>query len=1441
MVVLTQRVDDLTKGKSKKGKIDNGKSEKGLIADSFDRDEESVSSEDEGTTRIKAFMEIAEDEPFVRKANARYGQWVDITMKKLHRLLKVTPDQLLFEKIPGNIVKALGEKGRRKENNPSKEVLFSKADRLKSSNKVSQTYVIKKMTESKHQAAQNSCPDKNAFPSTEQLPLTLMEEVKGIKNQILIPLDTSSSVSQACSSKSPKQKGMAGVRDGFLAGKTGWVTVQLVRPIELEGNDMWDLGARSHGEVGLSFGYYSCVCVCTGNGWGEGRVFGGKNRLGYYLAKKRNRTQIEAARTMLNSAKIPKQLWREAVNTACYTQNRSIIMKRHGKTAYDVFRGRSSDFSATSMCLGVRFIFTITRTIWESLMKRMMMDSFWVTLLWPRLLGCSTSEDKKWKKHFMLLSVKMIKLSFKPAQKVMQSTSMKIAVFPTLQNCVTSEEPLEFTIAGDISAIHEPDHAASADILEFAKSQDNVLSETISDDQPAPVISPLAENQEEWVIAMQEKLNQFERKKVWTLVPKPHRKTIIRTKWNWKNKMDQEGVATKNKVWLVAQGYNQHEGINYKETFAPVARLEAIRIFLAYAAYMGFMVYQMDVKSAFLNGKIIEEVYVQQPLGFESSEFLDHVCKLDKALYGLKQAPRAWYQANPKESHLVEVKRIFRYLKETLNLGLWYPKGTRFDLEAYSDSDYAGCNLDKKSTSAEAEYIATAGCCAQVIWIKSQLAEYDVLYDKVPIFCDNTSAIAISNNPMLHSRIKHIDIMYHFIRDHILKGDIELDFVPIELQLGDIFTKPLAELSFTRLVTELGKLNIEKQVKFQHHESIIVYNNVVALLEHHEPLFKPMLSFLSNCSICTALTKEPSAMYVEYLNDFWYTTEVDDETKDILSSLSIFENQLSFTRFDFLTAIGLTDSKTVVPLPPKGTVMTGLATLTKLLKEPDEFLILSSEEVNVEESSDKSQSGTNVQPYSQPKALTDKKSKKKKILTSTQPNVSNDSREMNPPSTTTHLQETEELVDIVVPNQSLEASVMEEVQDNQLKAADTIKVPEKTVEKEKVDEEQTLEIPLLEQLLEEVDNHNQAVQTTSESPYATESEIKVVKSFLTNHLSKLHDQTINDYEVSADIQENSNSDLHSIPDDELRSVLKFETTDSDNFHKNDVSISDHIVQDDYAFAERLSLPNHMDHIFEKVSSLHSRLKDLEYSIAQKDTNAIPAPTQEEHKTAENITPPEPSPETQWELAYKESTLLVSEIKVNEESAIVLYEYEKKDLVDLTTEQDSEDRLGLPPLPELATFGLNAEEKTRKRSKFPREVFVTKDVRVDEMKRNMIPPPRKLNYVIEARDNCIKDSKVMKGLSEYKALESNIRRIQVKDIFKEVKDYLKTYSSAGMDISQAIRVQSQSLHGSIEYKNQGKEHTLSFKVMEKPKLSRLRSWNMRKRRRDMTLLNKAYAE
>ncbi|GJT33479.1 putative ribonuclease H-like domain-containing protein [Tanacetum coccineum] len=282
-------------------------------------------------------------------------------------------------------------------------------------------------------------------------------------------------------------------------------------------------------------------------------------------------------------------------------------------------------------------------------------------------------------------------------------------------------------------------------------------------------------------------------------------KWAISTKWVFRNKKDKRGIVVKNKARLVAQGYTQEEGIDYDKVFAPVARIEAIRLFLAYASFKGFVVYQMDVKSAFLYGKIEEEVYVCQPPGFEDPNFPDKVYKVEKALYGLHQAPRACtefeklmhdkfqmssmgeltfflglqvqqksdgifisqdkyvaeilkkfdfttvktastlietnkalvkdeeaeavdvhlyrsmigslmylttsrpdimfvvytcarFQVTPKTSHLYAMKRIFRYLKAQSKLGLWYPRDSPFNLEAFSDSDYAGASLDKKST-----------------------------------------------------------------------------------------------------------------------------------------------------------------------------------------------------------------------------------------------------------------------------------------------------------------------------------------------------------------------------------------------------------------------------------------------------------------------------------------------------------------------------------------------------------------------------------------------------------------------------------------------------------------------------------------------------------------------------------------------------------------------
>ncbi|GKD20635.1 putative ribonuclease H-like domain-containing protein, partial [Tanacetum coccineum] len=164
----------------------------------------------------------------------------------------------------------------------------------------------------------------------------------------------------------------------------------------------------------------------------------------------------------------------------------------------------------------------------------------------------------------------------------------------------------------------------------------------LSQAEPKKVIQALKDPR--WIEAMQEELLQFKLQQVWTLVDLPHGKRAISTKWVYRNKKDEKGIMIRNKARLVAQEYTQEEGIDYDEVFTPVARIEAIRLFLAYASYKDFIVYHMDMKSAFLYGKIKEEVYVCQPLGFEDPYFRDRVYKVEKALYGLHQAPKAWYE-----------------------------------------------------------------------------------------------------------------------------------------------------------------------------------------------------------------------------------------------------------------------------------------------------------------------------------------------------------------------------------------------------------------------------------------------------------------------------------------------------------------------------------------------------------------------------------------------------------------------------------------------------------------------------------------------------------------------------------------------------------------------------------------------------------------------------
>ncbi|GJV50202.1 retrovirus-related pol polyprotein from transposon TNT 1-94 [Tanacetum coccineum] len=548
-------------------------------------------------------------------------------------------------------------------------------------------------------------------------------------------------------------------------------------------------------------------------------------------------------------------------------------------------------------------------------------------------------------------------------------------------------------------------------------------------------------------------------------------------------------LSSEKKTRLVAKGYKQEEGIDFEESFAPVARLEAVRMFIAYAAHKNITIFQMDVKTAFLNGPLKEEVYVSQPEGFIDPEFPDHVYMLKKALYGLKQAPRAWYdklssfliehgftkgiidptlftrrhggdillvqvyvddiifgstnpdfskrfanlmknnfemsmmgelkfflglqvhqsprgifisqsqyaiellkkhgldecvsmstpmaterldadlqgtptdqttyrrmigglmyltasrpdiafatfvcaryQARPTVKHLKEVKRIFRYLRQSYNMGLWYPKDSGFELIAYSDADHAGCKDDCKSTSgglqflggklvswsskkqdctamstAEAEYVSLSACCAQVIWMRTQLLDYGYKYNRIPMYCDSKSAIAISCNPVQHSKTKHIDIRYHFIKEHVEKGTVEIYFVGTEYQLADLFTKALPKERFEYLVHRIVIIMAQQQHAADvHPDELCPPNKRYDLMDANKKVDLDHVQCPSESKILTNIIKNhplrfsiaaSSSVPWIYMAQFWHTLKEDGSKYRLRFMLD--KKELTLTLDDF--------------------------------------------------------------------------------------------------------------------------------------------------------------------------------------------------------------------------------------------------------------------------------------------------------------------------------------------------------------------------------------------------------------------------------------------------------------------------------------------------------------------------------------------------------------
>nr|GEZ15868.1 retrovirus-related Pol polyprotein from transposon TNT 1-94 [Tanacetum cinerariifolium] len=675
------------------------------------------------------------------------------------------------------------------------------------------------------------------------------------------------------------------------------------------------------------------------------------------VVERRNRTLVEAAQTMLSAAKVPLFFWAEAIATTCFTQNHSLIIPQHEKTPYHIINDRK---------LSVKFFHIFGSPCYivrdgENLDKMKEKRDACIFVGYSTQLRAYRVFNKRTR-----VIVETIHVNFDELPQ-MASDHVSSDLVPQSSTVTTSNElDLLFSLMfdellnGSTQVVSKSSAVTTADTPNKCQQQNTTPLNTQKTPEPtcqvptqAPTVSSIeninqAETVEEnaqveddgFINIFCTTLESYGEMYMFTLAmsrtePKNIKETMADSAWI--ESMQEE----------LHQFDRLDEGVDFEESFAPVARLEYVRLFIAYATHKSFIVYQMDVKTTFLYGPLKEEVYVNQPDGFVDPYHPDKVYHLKKALYGLKQAPRAWYdelstflvskgfskgsidptlfitkhkedillvkiyvddiifgstnpklskqfeklmhskfemsmigelkfflgiqihqsprgifinqakyaqeilikhgmtscdsigttmatkhldanlsgtpvdqtkyqsmvralmyltasrpdivhatcycahyQAKPTEKHLTAVKQIFRCLKDTINMGLWYPKDTSGDKLVSCSSKKQDCT---SMSSAEAEYVSLSACCAQVLWMRTQLTDYGFHFDKIPMYCDSKAAIAISCNPVQHSRTKHIDVRYHFINEKVEKGIVELFFVETKYQLADLFTKALSE------------------------------------------------------------------------------------------------------------------------------------------------------------------------------------------------------------------------------------------------------------------------------------------------------------------------------------------------------------------------------------------------------------------------------------------------------------------------------------------------------------------------------------------------------------------------------------------------------------------------------------------------------------------------
>ena len=706
------------------------------------------------------------------------------------------------------------------------------------------------------------------------------------------------------------------------------------------------------------------------------------------VAERMNRTLVEVMRSMLSESSLPKKFWAEALATATYLRNRSPTKAVEEMTPLEAWSG-------------VKPNVTHLRVFGSLCYSHIPKDE-------------RKKLDSKAQEAIFLgygLETKGYRLYNPITQKVYFSRDV---IFDEMNFPRKREDPEEYAeesestnqVEIEMNEIVETNDTETTDPQEHdlnptrkssrRRKTPDYYGEWVNvavKEEPKTVKDAMnGENQLEWKEAMQNEIDSLKKHEVWDLVKLPAGRKAIGSKWIFKCKTNAEGDVERYKARLVAQGFNQKYGIDYEETFSPVVRFESVRTVLSLAANLGFKLHQMDIKTAFLNGELEEEIFMKQPEGFIEEGKEEMVCKLKRSIYGLKQSARCWnteldqklrslgftqskndpciytritggelfviavyvddiiqagknekeiqevkksisekfdavdmgplhyflgvkvkqnekgdvwigqpsyiqtllrkfrmedcnpaetpadanqklkkaeeneemsnkemyqsavgsilyistrtrpdisyaigscarFSANPTKGHWTAVKRIMRYLKGTINLGLTYSSIIPNELVGFSDADWAGDVNDRKSTSgyvfqicggaiswrskkqscvalstAEAEYMALASATQEAIWMKQLIGDLmtEVPNNPVRIYEDNQSTICIARNHQYHGRSKHIDIKFHFTRDQVTCGNIELVYCKSEDMIADLFTKPLCGPQFKRLRSQLG-------------------------------------------------------------------------------------------------------------------------------------------------------------------------------------------------------------------------------------------------------------------------------------------------------------------------------------------------------------------------------------------------------------------------------------------------------------------------------------------------------------------------------------------------------------------------------------------------------------------------------------------------------------